>query len=124
MTCIDVYCCIEKQMKLFHWYNIQPGLISLLYFHTCSIFTTRDGRVQPFFESSRVRVIFQWLRVESSQVTSLVESSRVESSQNIFVNFGCGCGSGLPGVQVTNEVHQFRNGVRVGYNSVVNGVHS
>jgi hypothetical protein len=44
----------------------------------------RDGRVKLFFESSRVRVISKYFRVESSRVESPVFPSRVKSSQIIF----------------------------------------
>jgi hypothetical protein len=45
----------------------------------------RDGRVKPFFESSRVRVISKYFRVESSRVIGVSESSQVES--NIFFHY-------------------------------------
>ncbi len=48
---------------------------------------SRDGRVKPFFESSRVESSTFSNRVESSQVESPAFSSRVESSQDIFAIF-------------------------------------
>jgi hypothetical protein len=47
----------------------------------------RDGRVEPFFESSRVRVISKYFRVESSRVTSVSESSQVESNYFFIISF-------------------------------------
>jgi len=38
----------------------------------------RAGRVKPFLESSRVRVSFKKVRVKSSRVMNVSESSRVE----------------------------------------------